>query len=176
MCFSKWQGAALVVAVTWLTAVAAADSELWPHVSAIFPDADRLGEFEGRPPAAPVYAGEQRLGYVFLTDQIAPIRAYSGRPVSTMVGLTESGEIKGVRIVHHLEPILQAGISEQDLRDFVAQYQGLSAYQDIRIEDRPGPNRQIVDGISGATITVMVVNASITESLMRLLPRLGLNP
>ena len=173
----KWHTATvlLTVASAWAAAVSAAELELWPHVSAIFPQADRLGAFEGKPPAAPVYDGEQRLGYVFLTDQIAPIRAYSGQPVSTMVALTEAGKIQGVRIVHHLEPILQAGISEQALRDFVAQYQGLSALQDIRVEDREAPDRQIVDGISGATITVMVVNASITESLERLLPRLGMS-
>jgi transcriptional regulator of nitric oxide reductase len=166
------------VVLLWIVASSAmgwaADPDPWPHVSALFPRADRLGRFQGKPPAALVYAGEERLGYVFLTDRIVPIRGYSGQPISTLVGITDAAEIQGVRIVHHLEPILQAGISEQDLSDFVAQYQGISALQDIRIEGREAPGRQVVDGISGATITVMVVNASVTESLKQVLPALGI--
>ena len=50
-----------------------------------FPQADRMGSFEGEPLAAPVYEGDQLLGYVLRTTDIAPIPAYSGKPITLLV-------------------------------------------------------------------------------------------
>ena len=61
-----------------------------------FPKADRVGALEGFPPAAPVYLGSFLLGYVFLTDDIIKIPAYSGQPISTLVGLNIRAVIAGL--------------------------------------------------------------------------------
>ena len=54
------------------------DAEL---VKQFFPDSDGFSEFEGEPPAAKVFSGNRQLGYVFRTKPIAPIPAYSGKPI-----------------------------------------------------------------------------------------------
>jgi polyferredoxin len=129
-----------------------------------FPGADRIADIDGPPPAAAVFRGQGLLGYVFLSDDVVRIPAYSGKPVSVLVGFDVSGTIKGVRIVAHQEPILLVGITEQNLSDYVNQYIGGSVFDRFKIGGEPRPGYVTVDGISGATITIMVLNASITRA------------
>jgi len=129
-----------------------------------FSGADRIGAFEGSPRAAPVFGKDRLLGYVFLTDDIAAIPAYSGKPVSTLVGLDNNGGITGVRIVRHAEPILQAGVSEAELARYVQQYRGIPVEKKVKIGGEPREGYVTVDGLTGATITAMVINASIVRA------------
>jgi Na+-translocating ferredoxin:NAD+ oxidoreductase RnfG subunit len=131
----------------------------------IFPAMTDLGNFEGEPASATVFENQRVLGYVYYTDDVIPIPAYSGKPIRMMVGVDVAGIIKGVRIVHHEEPILVVGITEDDLARFIDQYTGSSITDKIKIGGRERDGYQVFDGISGATITVMVINASITRSL-----------
>lgn len=154
-----------------LLAVAAAGPSLaadvadrFPVAREFFPGADRFGELEGTPPAAPVYRAERLLGYLFLTGEMVRIPAYSGKPINTLIGVDAGGRIAGLRIVEHEEPILLVGISEERLQQFAAQYRGVSAYDRTSV----GATREgqvTIDAISGATITVMVENATIMRSL-----------
>ena len=129
-----------------------------------FPDADGIAQIDGPPPAAPVFRGQELLGYVFLTDQVVRIPAYSGKPISVLVGFDVAGAIRGVRIVAHQEPILLVGVTEQDLAAYVDQYTGGNVFDGFKIGGEERPGTVTVDGISGATITVMVLNASITRA------------
>ncbi|AAZ96031.1 regulator of nitric oxide reductase transcription [Thiobacillus denitrificans ATCC 25259] len=153
---------------------AAADlSARYPQVRALFPDADRFGESEGDPPASAVYADNVLVGYALLTADIAPIPAYSGSPINVLVGIDTGGRIVGARIVHHEEPILAAGISEARLARFVDQYRGKPTNGRISV----GAAREgyaAVDTISGATISVMVINASITRAVRRVAESRGI--
>jgi polyferredoxin len=142
---------------------AAGVAERYPQVREFFPGADRFGELEGSPRAAPVYRGAELLGYVFLTDDVVRIPAYSGRPINTLVGFDLSGRITGIAIVHHEEPILAVGVSEERLRRFTEQYRGKSVFDRITVgAERPG--HVAIDTIAGATITVMVENATVTQA------------
>ena len=105
--------------------------ELYPQVKDFFPQADRFGEIEGKPPAAAVYRGERLLGYAYLTTDIIRIPAYSGHPINTLVGFDVDGRIVGIRIVEHQEPILLVGVSEERLHQFVSQYRGKSVFDHI---------------------------------------------
>ncbi len=130
---------------------------------AVFPAADSMGAFSGQPAAAPVYHDHVLIGYLFLTDQILPIPGYSGKPITTLVGLDAHGVITGVRILHHQEPILAVGVRPEHLQRFIDQFIGISAAQRVQV----GGQREgyvSVDAISGATITTMVLNAAITRS------------
>lgn len=129
-----------------------------------FEGADTVGQLRGTPPAAPVSAADEVVGYIFFTGDIAPLPAYSGKPVDVMVGLDLNGTIAGVRIVQHEEPILAVGITEGDLSTYVDQYDGLSADTPIKVGGRKRAGYQTIDGISGATISVMVINNTITRS------------
>ena len=134
-----------------------------PQIRDLFPAADRFEASEGTPPASAVYAGAELLGYVFFTDDMVRIPAYSGHPVNLLVGIDIQGRIAGARIAHHEEPILAAGISEEQLAQFVDQYRGKPANGRILV----GAKREgyaTVDAITGATISIMVINATITRS------------
>jgi polyferredoxin len=139
----------------------------YPQAHAFFPDSTHVGEREGSPPAAAVYRDRQLLGYLIQTFDVIRIPAYSGRPINTLIGVDRAGRITGVEIVHHEEPILGAGVSEEQLAAFAAQYRGKSALDRFSVgAARPGYVE--VDAISGATITVMVENASIQQTVRAL--------
>jgi len=147
----------------------------YPQVRALFPTADRFDEPDGNPPAAAVYKNDQLIGYAFLTADIVRIPAYSGRPINVLVGIDTGGRIVGARIVHHEEPILAAGVSEEQLAKYVDQYRGKSTSGHILV----GGQRQgyaTIDAISGATITVMVINASINRSVKMVAESRGIQP
>ena len=98
-----------------------------------FPQADRVGEFEGEPLAAPAYEGDRLLGYVLRTTDIAPIPAYSGEPITLLVGIDLDGWITGLDITKHSEPILDAGVSELDLKYFIYQYRDITAQDRVKL-------------------------------------------
>ncbi len=165
----------LVVCLFFSGAHAADLASITQHVRAIFPDAEALGEFEGTPPSAAVLKGGRTVGYVLLTEDILRIPAYSGRPINTLVGIDTEGRIAGLAIVHHDEPILAVGITQERLNRFVSQYQGKSVFDKIII----GAKREgyvAIDGITGATITVMVENASVTRSAKMVAEARGIRP
>lgn len=136
---------------------------VFPQVRAIFPDADAFGDFGGTPPAAPVMRDGAQIGYVFFTNDVLRIPAYSGRPINTLIGMGMDGLIAGLAIVQHEEPILAVGITEERLARYVDQYRGKSAYDKIVI-GAPRQGHLAIDGISGATITVMVQNATVMRA------------
>ncbi len=171
--------AAIVLLLALLLAVGAvraADIATdFPQARSFFPEADRFGAFEGTPPAAPAYRGDRLLGYVFLTADVVRIPAYSGRPINTLVGFDLAGRITGLAIVHHEEPILAAGISEERLHAFTNQYRGKSVFDRVTI-GAPREGYVAVDTISGATITVMVQNATVMQAVRRVAESRGLTP
>jgi len=140
---------------------------LLPLVQEMFPTAQQVGAFSGKPPAASVLQNGHELGYIFFTDDVLPIPAYSGKPINCLVGFDLHGKITGVRIVHHEEPILVVGLSDADLARFTGQYRGLPIANDIRIGGQEKPERSIIDGISGATITSMVINRTVSVGVKK---------
>ncbi len=149
-------------------------AEATPFALSFFSTANNIGPFEGEPEAAAIYNADRLLGYVFFTDHVMPVPAYSGKPIRTLVGFNLAGKIVGVEIVKHEEPILLAGVSEQELTNFKNQY--LGQYADKRIQlggsDRPG--YVTLDSISGATITAMVLNTTIMTPLREIAVSRGL--
>lgn len=139
--------------------------EATPFALKFFPTADNLDPFEGEPASAAVYNANKLLGYVFFTDHVMPVPAYSGKPIHTLVGFDLTGKIVGVEIVRHEEPILLAGVSEQDLTDFKNQYLGQSAGNRVQLGGSDREGYVTLDSISGATITTMVLNSTIMTPL-----------
>lgn len=138
-------------------------ASVYPQARGIFPEAEAYGGFEGTPPSVPVFKGGKVIGYLFLTDDVLRIPAYSGKPINTLVGIDTEGRIAGLAIVHHDEPILAVGITPDRLNRYVDQYAGKFVFDKVIIgAARPGHIN--IDGISGATITVMVENATVMRS------------
>jgi len=144
------------------------------HVQRFFPTADRVGDLEGEPRSAVVYRDQSTIGYVFYTDDVIKIPAYSGKPIRTLVGFDVKGKIVGLKIVHHEEPILVVGISDDNLQTFIDQYLGKYVNDKIKIGGRDRDGYKSIDSISGATITVMVLNATINKSMRKVAEARGL--
>jgi hypothetical protein len=136
---------------------------IYPQMRGIFQDAEAYGGFEGLPPSVPVYKAGKVIGYLFLSDDVLRIPAYSGKPINTLIGIDTEGRIVGLAIVHHDEPILAVGITQERLNRYVAQYEGKSVFDKV-IVGAPRPGHVNIDGISGATITVMVENATVMRA------------
>ena len=163
-----------VLAGLSLPAHASGIAEQYPQVQGYFPQADFFGEPTGTPPAAEVRKHGKLLGYVYLTGDVLQIPAYSGRPINNLVGFDTQGRITGVAIVYHEEPILLAGVSEERLKRFVQQYPGKNLFDQVAIGGDGLDGRVSVDTISGATITVMVENATIMRSARRVAEARGI--
>ncbi|MBA2781054.1 transcriptional regulator NosR [Billgrantia kenyensis] len=142
----------------------------------IFPDADAVGQRLEDAPASPILQNGEIVGYVFETNDLAPIPAYSGYPVNMRVGMDLEGRITGVQVLDHSEPIMLVGIPETVLDDFVGQYVGKSIRQKVRVglsrQQREGYEH--VDAVSGATVTVVVMGEGIMRSARQLARQLGI--
>ena len=135
----------------------------------LVPGAERLGAFEGTPPVAPAYRGDELIGYVFLNSDFANAGGYSGRPIHILVGLDPAGAITGAELVEHHEPIVLVGISEARIRKVLDAYVGLNVADFAR-----GRLAHEVDIVSGATVTVMVMDDSILRAAIKVARRYGL--
>jgi NosR/NirI family nitrous oxide reductase transcriptional regulator len=144
------------------------------QVQQFFPQATHVGEFSGEPLAAPVYRETELLGYLMRTTDIAPIPAYSGEPITLLVGLDVEGRITGLEITEHSEPILVVGISEQDLARYVEQYRGVTVEQKVKLGGGERAGYVVIDGISGASITAMVMNATVMKSVKQVAASRGI--
>ncbi len=139
-----------------------------------FPQATHSDAFGGEPLAAPVYRDKELLGYLIRTTDIAPIPAYSGEPITLLVGLDVAGRITGLEIREHSEPILVVGISEQDLAHYAGQYRGVTVDQKVKLGGSPREGYVTIDGITGATITAMVMNATVMKSVKQVAASRGI--
>ena len=144
------------------------------QVQKIFPSALSITPLNGKAPAYTVRSEGRHLGYAFSTVDLAPISAYSGKPINTLIGLGEDGLIKGIEVLHHEEPILVIGVSDNDLISFVKQFIGKSTTDRIRVGARGREGYAGIDGISGATITTMVMTSSVNKSVHRVAEAYGI--
>jgi Na+-translocating ferredoxin:NAD+ oxidoreductase RnfG subunit len=174
--FLAWHTTLLLTALLLLataTGVVRADA-VADLAQQYFPQADNVSAFEGDPLAAAVYRQGELLGYVIRTTDIAPIPAYSGEPITLLVGVDVAGILTGLEITKHSEPILVVGVTEQDLRKYVDQYRGVSIDQRVKIGGAPREGHVIIDGITGASITAMVMNATVMKSVKKVAESRGI--
>lgn len=139
----------------------------YPRVHDFFPEADRFGPVTGEPPAAAVYRDSRVIGYILHTRDVAPIPAYSGKPVDVLLGIDTEGRITGAEVIEHHEPILLVGIPEQRLFDFAQQHVGKRITDRIQVGGKEAEGSVRLDAVSGATVTVKVVNRSIMRAARR---------
>ena len=132
--------------------------------SEFFPLADRYGEVAATAPIAPVLQGYKVLGYLILNTDFVGAIGYSGKPIRILIGLDATGKIVGAKLVEHAEPIVLAGIPEQKIIDFIDAYKSLEIkHADAEGSGDPPP----IDIVSGATVTIMVIDDSIKRAARR---------
>ena len=140
-------------------------------VNTIFPEADAYGTRRDDAPIIPVLKDGETIGYVFLNTDFVGAIGYSGKPIYILIGLREDGTIAGARLVKHSEPIVLAGIPDEKIQDFIAGYIGTDILTMAREKAGEPPP---VDIVSGATVTVMVMDDSIKRASVRAARILGL--
>lgn len=139
------------------------------ELKTVFPGAERLGPVEGSPPVVAALRGDKTVGYVFLNSDFVSATGYSGRPIHVVVGIDTNGVITGAQMVEHHEPIVLIGIPEERIRKVIDGYRGRSVIDVAR-----GDTKHDVDIVSGATVTVMVIDDSVLRSGIKVARKLGL--
>jgi NosR/NirI family nitrous oxide reductase transcriptional regulator len=132
--------------------------------------ADGYGPMRADTPVAPVLKGGDTIGWVYLTSDFVGTTGYSGKPIHTMVAVGPDAKVIGARLVKHSEPIVLIGIPDAEMKALVAGYVGL----DLVAEAETGGEAHELNIISGATVTVMVIDDSIVRSGLRVARALGL--
>lgn len=130
----------------------------------VMPGASRFEPVEGTRYWRGLDAAGELAGWLALSTDFVQVKAYSGKPLVTLVGLDPEGTITGARVVHHNEPILLVGIPEKALHDFVDFYAGHSALDRIVVGRASREDAISVDAISGATVTVLAQNQTVLET------------
>ncbi len=138
----------------------------YPELRKVFPEATAFGDIEGTPPAAAIRRDNEVIGYAFETGMVAPIPAYSGKPINVLVAIGSDGSIRHTRVLYQDEPILLVGIPVQKLYDFVARYIGHGVDDRIVVGGGGDAGTVNIDAISGATVTAMVANDTIMNAAL----------
>ncbi|MBD9373749.1 regulatory protein NosR [Rhizobium sp. ARZ01] len=177
MNFSKrvrwaWFASMLVLALVGLSFATAAFAagQLPTFLESVQPDelfegADRFGDPVGDPPIAPVYRGDDLLGYVYLNSDFTSSVGYSGKPIHIAVGIDPSGIIKGFKLLEHHEPIVLIGIPQAKVVAALNSIIGKDLGKVASGAERPPE----VDIVSGATVTVLVMGDSVVRSAVSLI-------
>jgi len=143
-------------------------SELTPGDA--FPGAVRIETVADTPTLVRAFGPDGLLGYLYLNTEFSKAIGYSGRPIHVLVGLDTSGVIRAAHLVEHHEPIVLIGIPEHKITRLLDNYLGVDA---VALANGPTKDRT-VDAISGATVTIMVIDDSILRSAVKVARLLGL--
>jgi NosR/NirI family nitrous oxide reductase transcriptional regulator len=144
------------------------------RIDLFFPDADAPSAPQGEFNVRTLSSGDKVLGYVFQSLDVVDIPAYSGKPINMQVILDTAGVIQDAYVLEHHEPILLIGIPEAKLHAFNAKYQGIKVNQRVVVGRSSDPDAVTVDAVTGATVTVMVVNEVVMRAAHKVAVSLGL--
>lgn len=138
--------------------------------SSLVAGADAFGPMQADVAVAPVLGNGETLCWVFVTSDFVSTTGYSGKPIHTMVALDKAAKIIGVKLLKHSEPIVLIGIPQAKIDALVQSYIGV----DLVAEAQSGGETHEVEIISGATVTVMVIDDGIVRAGLKVARALGL--
>jgi len=137
----------------------------------LFEDATSYGDPLENRSIVPVFKDASLVGYAFLNTDFVGAIGYSGKPIVVLIAMAPDGRISAARLITHAEPIILSGIPEQKIVDFIDGYNGIDI---ITLAKEKGGEPPPVDIVSGATVTVMVIDDSIKRAAVRAAGALGL--
>ena len=142
-------------------------------IQTLFPSAtvieDKLPDF----PVYPVYQLQELLGYAYISTDFTTLQGFAGKPITMMIGLDTKGRFTGVKVLHHHEPVFLHGLGEAPLTEFVNQYEGNALTEQIIVQTssrsaRSNTGNQVYfDGVSKATVSVLIINDTILSSALQ---------
>ncbi|MEO9777790.1 MAG: 4Fe-4S binding protein [Sedimentitalea sp.] len=147
-------------------------SKLLPDLTAseLGDGADSFGDIHPDIPVVQVLKAGNGIGWAYVTSDFVSTTGYSGKPIHTMVAIDDAAQVIGVELVKHSEPIVLIGIPDSKVKALVANYRGL----DLVAEAESGGTAHQLDIISGATVTIMVIDDSIVRAGLKVARQLGL--
>src|SRR5690554_5861796 len=118
--------------------------------------------------------GDELLGYAFQSIRVTDMPAYSGKPINLQIILDTQATIRDAYMLEHHEPIVLIGIPEQKIHAFNANYSGIKVDQRVVVGRSGDKNAVTVDAVTGATVTVMVINEIVMRAAHTVAVDLGL--
>ena len=174
----RWvAGFAILLALMFCVSVAQAkeyEAEQ-QRIELLFPKVTEISEPEGEYQVRTLADGVGTIyGYAFQTLSVTDIPAYSGKPINLQILLDPKGVIVDAYMLEHHEPIVLIGIPEQKVHDFNANYSGIHVDQRVVVGRSSDKSAVTVDAVTGATVTVMVVNEIVMRAAHTVAVDLGL--
>lgn len=163
----------LLIFASFSTAQSLTDLEK-QRINTVLPGVTNISDPTGESGVRELKQDDELVGYAFETINVVNIPAYSGKPINSQVIMDLDGTILDAYVLHHEEPILLIGIPEHKLHDFAAKYQGIHVNQRVVIGRSKDQDAVTIDAVSGATVTVMVLNEIVMRSAHQVAVELGL--
>jgi NosR/NirI family nitrous oxide reductase transcriptional regulator len=132
--------------------------------------ADAFGPVRDDVKVAPVLRDGQTVAWAFLTSDFVGTTGYSGKPIHVVAAIDADAVLTGVKLVKHSEPIVLIGIPNSKMVALTEGYAGL----DLKAEAASGGDAHELDIISGATVTIMVIDDSLVRAGIKVSRALGL--
>ncbi len=172
--FTTWVSAIVCAFGLMMADVAKADSlasfltELDP--AELAEGADAFGPVREDVKVAPVLKGGETVAWAFLTSDFVGTTGYSGKPIHVVAAIDDDAVLTGVKLVKHSEPIVLIGIPNSKMVTLTEGYAGL----DLKVEAETGGEGHDLDIISGATVTIMIIDDSLVRGGIKVARALGL--
>ena len=138
--------------------------------SELLPGAQGYGAMHPDLPAVPILSGGETLGWAFVTTDLVGTTGYSGKPIDILVAISPDAVLTGAVLGEHSEPIVLIGIPERRMRESIEAFVGT----DLKRELQERGSSHELDIISGATVTVMVIEDSVIRAGLKVARALGL--
>ena len=138
--------------------------------SSLVEGADAFGAIREDVAVVPVLKGATTVAWAFLTSDFVGTIGYSGKPIHVVAAISSDAVLTGAVLVEHSEPIVLIGIPDAKMRELTESYAGL----DLKSEAESGGSAHDLDIISGATVTVMVIDDSLVRAGLKVARALGL--
>ena len=138
-------------------------------IAQLFPSATRVGPVDKEIAVTPVYQLNELLGYAFKSDDFSHFIGFSGQTINLLIGIDTQGVFTGLKVLNHNEPIFLHGLGEQPMFHYIQQYQGHSIKERFIINARAKTSLDATyfDGITRATISVLVINDTVISSALK---------
>lgn len=164
-----------LLALVFTSALASAGVLARADLTQRFPAPLMVGERAADLPVWPLFkqnaTAVELVGYVFESADLAPIPGFAGVPLNLLVAINADGVFSDVQVLSHHEPVFLDGLGEAPLRQFVAQFKGLSLKQNISIGGgkgrQPDAAHAYIDGVSKATASVRIINQTVLAAALK---------
>ncbi|WP_424990748.1 4Fe-4S binding protein [Fluviibacterium sp. S390] len=172
----RWMSALVLAVGLVLAALAPAKADTLATFLAdlvpgdLYEGADGFGAIRDDVPVAPVLKGGETVAWAFLTSDFVGTTGYSGKPIHVVAAIDPDAVLTGVQLVKHSEPIVLIGIPDSKVKALTESYAGL----DLKAEAASGGSSHDLDIISGATVTIIVIDDSIVRGGIKVARLLGL--